>query len=53
MCFGTMALLRVRRLVELEAIFGADLQLAAITVDLIEEVGRLRSRLKLLGASDD
>ncbi|MBP8018665.1 MAG: MerR family transcriptional regulator [Hylemonella sp.] len=52
MCFSTLTLVRVRRLVQLEAIFDADLQLAAMTVDLMEEVNRLRSRLELAGHHD-
>jgi len=46
--FDSTTLVRARRLQRLEAGFDADPQLAALTVDLIEEVQRLRERLLAL-----
>ena len=46
--FDSTTLVRARRLQRLEAGFDADPQLAALTVDLIEEVQRLRERLQAL-----
>ena len=46
--FDSTTLVRARRLHGLEAGFDADPQLAALTVDLIEEVQRLRERLRSL-----
>lgn len=43
--FDGITLIRARRLAQLEATFDADLQLAAVTVDLIEEVQRLKRQL--------
>ena len=48
--FDSTTLVRARRIQRLEAGFEADPQLAALTVDLIEEVERLRQRLRSLGA---
>jgi chaperone modulatory protein CbpM len=42
--FASAALLRARRLRALERDFDANPELAALTVDLIEEVERLRGR---------
>jgi len=47
--YGSVTLLRARRIAQLEATFDADPQLAALTTDLIEEVTRLRRQLKALG----
>jgi chaperone modulatory protein CbpM len=40
--FGSVQLLRARRLVQIERTFDANDELAALVVDLIEEVERLR-----------
>lgn len=50
--FDSTTLLRARRIVQLETGFDADPQLAALTADLIEEVARLRRRLRLAGLPD-
>jgi chaperone modulatory protein CbpM len=42
--FTSVQLLRARRLVAIERTFDANDELAALVVDLIEEVDRLRSR---------
>ena len=47
--FDSPALLRARRLVQLEHWFDADPQLAALTADLLEELAQLRGRLAALG----
>ncbi len=47
--FDNVALVRARRVAQLEAVFDADPQLAALTADLIEEVTRLRRQLAALG----
>lgn len=44
--FASAQLVRARRLLALERTFGADAELAALTVDLIEEVESLRRRLE-------
>ena len=44
MRFTSAHLLRARRLAEIERTFEANEELAALVVDLIEEVERLRSR---------
>ena len=49
--FDGITLIRARRLAQLEATFDADLQLAALTVDLIEEVQRLKLQLGVLADS--
>lgn len=46
--FDGAALVRARRIAELEMIFDADPQLAALTADLIEEVAQLRRQLRTL-----
>ena len=46
--FASTTLLRAKRLSELESSFEADPYLAALTVDLIEEVQDLRQRLQQL-----
>jgi chaperone modulatory protein CbpM len=47
--FDSTTLVRARRIRRLEAGFEADPQLAALTVDLIEEVERLRQQLRAVG----
>ena len=49
--FSAATVVRARRLADLERAFDADPQLAALTVDLMEEVDVLRRRLHML-ASD-
>jgi chaperone modulatory protein CbpM len=44
--FDSATLVRARRIARLEAAFDADPQLAALTADLMEEVQRLRRRLR-------
>ena len=44
--FGSATVVRARRIAQLEATFGADPHLAALTTDLMEEVARLRRRLR-------
>ena len=48
--FDSATLVRARRIARLETAFEADPQLAALTADLIEEVQRLRARLRRLEA---
>jgi chaperone modulatory protein CbpM len=48
--FDSTTVVRARRIRRLEAGFEADPQLAALTVDLIEEVDRLRQRLRALAS---
>lgn len=47
--FTSADLARARRLREIEAVFDANADLAALVVDLSEEVARLRRRLHVLG----
>jgi len=47
--FASAELARARRLVALERDFDANQELAALVVDLIEEVQRLRTRLRTGG----
>ena len=47
--FASPDVVRARRIVQLEAVFDADPQLAALTADLIEEVSELRRRLQSIG----
>ncbi|RMX04159.1 MerR family transcriptional regulator [Corticibacter populi] len=47
--FSSRALLRARRIAELERTFDADPQLAALTADLMEEVRALRRQLAFHG----
>lgn len=49
--FTSVDLLRARRLREVETVFDANAELAALVVDLSEEVARLRRRLQVLGAA--
>jgi chaperone modulatory protein CbpM len=51
--FVSADLARARRLAALERDFDANQELAALVVDLIEEVGRLRGRLKAAGLAAD
>jgi chaperone modulatory protein CbpM len=51
--FASADLVRARRLAALERDFDANQELAALVVDLIEEVGRLRGRLKAAGLKVD
>ena len=44
--FDSFTVVRARRIAQLEATYGADPQLAALTTDLIEEVTRLRRQLE-------
>ena len=46
--FSSATLVRARRVAQLEATFDADPYLAAMTTDLMEEVARLRRRLRHL-----
>lgn len=48
--FASAQLVRARRLAALERDFDANEELAALVVDLIEEVQQLRARLKAAGA---
>lgn len=50
--FASRHLLRARRLLEIERDFDANAELAALVVDLGEEVRRLRARLAALGDED-
>ncbi|VXC46122.1 Chaperone modulatory protein CbpM [Pseudomonas sp. 8AS] len=47
--FSSAELARARRLVALERDFDANPELAALVADLIEEVARLKGRLKAAG----
>jgi len=47
--FTSVDLGRARRLVQLERDFDADEDLAALVVDLCDEVRRLKSRLRAAG----
>jgi chaperone modulatory protein CbpM len=51
--FVSADLARARRLAALERDFDANQELAALVVDLIEEVRRLRGRLKAAGLAAD
>jgi chaperone modulatory protein CbpM len=51
--FVSADLARARRLAALERDFDANQELAALVVDLIEEVGRLRGRLRAAGLTVD
>lgn len=48
--FDNTALVRARRIAQLESRFDADPQLAALAADLMEEVAQLRRQLRALGA---
>ncbi|MDP1651257.1 MAG: chaperone modulator CbpM [Rhodocyclaceae bacterium] len=51
--FTSVELVRARRLVAMERDFDANPELAALAADLIEEVARLRGRLKAAGLETD
>ena len=44
--FSTLTVIRARRIADLERMFDADPELAAMTADLMEEVRQLRQRLR-------
>jgi chaperone modulatory protein CbpM len=48
-CFGGAELARVRRIRRLQRAFDANLQSVAVMVDLLDEIERLRSRLRREG----
>lgn len=48
--FGSRELRRARRLAAIERDFDAGDELAALVVDLSDEIARLRARLRALGA---
>jgi chaperone modulatory protein CbpM len=50
--FRSGDLARARRLLELERHFDADEELAALVIDLADEVRRLRARLRALGLKE-
>lgn len=50
--FDSSTLVRARRIAQFETGFDADPQLAALATDLIEDVARLRRRLRMLGHPD-
>lgn len=50
--FRSGDLARARRLLELERQFDANEELAALVIDLADEVRRLRARLHALGLKD-
>jgi chaperone modulatory protein CbpM len=47
--FGSSDLDRVRRLLSIERDFEANEQIAALVIDLSDEVRRLRTRMRVLG----
>ena len=47
--FGSSDLVRVRRLLSIERDFDANEQIAALVIDLSDEVRRLRTRMRVLG----
>lgn len=50
--FRSADLARARRLLELERHFDANEELAALVIDLADEVRRLRARLRMLGLKE-
>lgn len=50
--FRSTDLARARRLLALERHFDADQELAALVIDLADEVRRLRARLRTFGIKD-
>jgi chaperone modulatory protein CbpM len=48
--FGSADLVRARRLLSLESVFDANEDIAALVLDLGDEIHRLRARLRVLGA---
>jgi chaperone modulatory protein CbpM len=51
--FASADLTRAKRLATIEQDFEANEELAALVVDLIEEVGRLKHKLKTAGVDSD
>lgn len=51
--FSSATVMRARRVAELERCFDADPQLAALTVDLMEEVALLRKRVQMAADSEN
>lgn len=49
--FTSVDLVRARRLVQVERDFDANEDLAALVVDLVDEVRRLKSRLRAAGVA--
>lgn len=49
--FDSFTVVRARRIAQLEATYGADPQLAALTTDLIEEVTHLRRQLEAFASA--
>jgi chaperone modulatory protein CbpM len=47
--FGSADLQRARRLLSLESVFDANEDIAALVLDLGDEIHRLRARLRVLG----
>ncbi|AKU22119.1 MerR family transcriptional regulator [Massilia sp. MB5] len=47
--FTSVDLVRARRLLEVEQVFDANQDVAALVVDLSEEVRRLKARLRVAG----
>ncbi|AWL04067.1 chaperone modulator CbpM [Massilia oculi] len=47
--FGSSDLARVRRLLSIERDFDANEHIAALVIDLSDEVRRLRTRMRVLG----
>lgn len=50
MQFGSADLVRARCLLSLERVFDANEDIAALVLDLGDEIHRLRARLRVLGA---
>jgi chaperone modulatory protein CbpM len=50
--FGSRELWRARRMRALERDFGADPELAALMADMLEEMARLRRRLRQAGLAE-
>jgi len=51
--FGGAEIARVRRVLRLQRDFDATLPSAAVILDLLEEIERLRTRLQRVGAEGD
>ncbi len=51
--FGAADLLRARRLARLARDFGANTEAAAVILDLLDEIDRLRARLRRAGVEID
>lgn len=50
--FTSIDLKRARRIIDLERRFGAEPELAALMADMLEEVDRLRAKLKAAGVDN-